>query len=326
MRNLACNLTNMKMHDHYDSRRNFRISLTLLLQLSVATFVILLIFPVDERFRVFGEIRLVLAVCGGGALGSLLRYTGILLQRKERISYKYTDSQLFQRLVNGIPMAAAVYLLIRGTLLNTGVDYTVFNIYGLTLLSIIIGFFSYESLQKLTGTLQFLFDREQLIENKIEKISNVLGLEALANYQGYFITKLQRFPPQQLYNNEPYPYTRPETDSENPVYYEYLLTCWFQPFEDITEAPSALKSYRIDINNGREAEFVTFSVVPRVNGLRFEPASTNIVVGESRFGGTVTFRVQSQSPTLAECWIEVSQMNRLIAVVSPVSPQQDGPR
>ncbi|MGN8070963.1 hypothetical protein [Mucilaginibacter sp. 22184] len=288
-----------------------------LVQLLIVALVILLIFPVDSNFQVAGEIRLILVVCLSGVLGSSLRYTGILIDNKNKGKLPLYLDELFMRLLNGIPTAAGIYLLLRGMILSTSANYEVFNVYGLALICIIMGYFSYEASKKVTGLLQAILERDQVIEDKIDKIGNILGLETLGNYHGYFIAELTCSSlnvPQEPFGLTSENIAEPE--------FEYILRCWFSPhyFPLYGGSNETRKSSfpEIDITGGKDVAIVTFSAAPRLNGLKFTPTVLNFEVSHDRDSIVQEFRLKQKSNSLADCWIEISQMNRLISVVSPI--------
>lgn len=273
-----------------------------LLQGALLISVVLLLFPGQFNADITGESRLLLIICAGGMLGSTIRYSGILLAGFNLKKRSTPVNEFIWRMLTGIPLTLMGYFLVRGVLLNSNIPSTVFNIYGLLVCSIVVGFFSFESLKKLTAGLQYLLERDDAIQNRIEKISNALGVDVLDNYHGYF-----HYSVEPVYNDQPY---------NDPELFRFRLVCYFNPYP-LNVPEDRRRMTEIEINGGNEADFATFTIIPRVNGLKVVPSEVVVAAYTREPSRPIEFNIDLRSPELPDMWIEVSQKGRLIVVVSP---------
>lgn len=308
------------MREYYDVyyRMNsirFKIFNFAVFQVVVIGSLILVISPdlFNIRFDIAGDLRLILVVCLGGMLGSSLRYSGVLVNASTSNNpvKRKEGTDFILKMLTGIPFNILCYFVLRGIILNSKLSYESFNVYGVLLLSFASGFFSAESLRKLTLTLQRLSEKDTVIDSKLERISSALGVDILDNYKGYFKYSIEK---------KRLDYDVDSTEMHlSPPSLHYRLVCRFLPSgfapPNNNEKRAKLIS-EVEITGGNDVELVSFTITPKVKGIKITPSEKLVRVYQGQPSDEIIFDYTLEDRWMPDAWIEISQKGRLISVVT----------
>jgi hypothetical protein len=246
-------------------------------------------------------------VACSGALGSTLSSLTSLINliEKQRLSRDW-GGQYLLRLVIAIPLAMAMYGVIRGGILTPGPNsISYLNPYGLLFASVMVGMLASPILEKLGAVTQALSGQESKLDTQFDRIGTALGVATLDNYNGFICLCFH--------------------DEENEVLEWgrdgisllragrlYELAVWFQ-----SSKPEREPAEEIRITGGIDTRTVEFHLIPDSNSVSVQPRQKAVSFGALDRSPQVEF--QFRAPETAgpiELWVEVSQKNRLIHVIS----------
>lgn len=252
------------------------------------------------------ELRFLLLVASGGALGSslqaLYRLTEMIGTRRLIKGWRLW---FVLRVVMGIPLSMIIYMGVRGGILSTTADATALNPYGTLAISILVGLFAAQALEKLNAVAATLFRDNSSLERQIDQIGSALAVATLDNYNGWVCLSIQ----------DQSGGTIPFRDDEMPIFIagrSYDLFVWFERSQ-----PTGFPSEQIKITGGTDTSETEFSIISDSDGATLRPRQESI-----RFevgGASIRVRFQiTPSDTVGkhQLWIEISQKNRLVHVVS----------
>lgn len=252
------------------------------------------------------ELRYLLLVAAGGALGSSVHdlSTFITTVSGGRIRRNWLWSYLFRILIT-VPLVLVFYMAIRGGILSPEATTNILNPYGLLIASIFVGIFTPSIVDRLLLVDRALLGQESQLERQIEQIGATLGVVSLDNYDGFVCL---------LFRDEG---GKPvsSADDKKPVLRPgppYRLVVWFQP-----NRLNSGVSEDVRIQGGRDAREVEFHLVPDSDNFGFRPRqkSVSFPVVEPSPEAEFQFRAPTTEGAY-ELWVEVSQKNRFILIVS----------
>jgi hypothetical protein len=251
------------------------------------------------------ELRYFITIASCGLFGASLHGASELtiIYRTERLKRNYLVA-LVSRGISGAAISLLIFLSIRGFLVVPNLDPGQLNPYGLGTVSVFSGLFSRVIIDKLFVAVNALLGHQSNLEKEIDQIGRTIGVSTLDNYRGYFYFEIFD---RKYSGREPTaldsPYLKPG---------DYMLVVWFYPLLADRGAYE-----EIEVVNGRDVETVTFSVEPKGDKVRFEPARASLEFGvrSSSRRQEFYFYITEQTP-LYRCWIEISQKSRLINVMS----------
>ena len=252
------------------------------------------------------ELRLLLLVASGGALGSALQTI--------RSFYWYFGNRRLMRswvpfyLINafiGLPLALLFYMVIRGGLLMPGTEVRCLNPYGLLAVSALIGLFSTQVTEKLTSTFSAVFGPPGRLEEQLGHISTALGVTTTDNYQGFVCLFFRVEGGAAVSSSEDVPPTLTAGLS-------YELVVWFQPVE-----PKDGIFKEINITGGNDVKSVEFLLSPDSGGMSLRPRQKEIafLVTEKSRQAVFKFKAPEVADTY-DLWVEVTQKKRFVQAVS----------
>ena len=253
------------------------------------------------------ELRYLLLVVAGGALGSSVHdLTSFITTVSDgRIRKNWLWSYLF-RVMIAIPIVLVFYVAIRGGILSPDATTDSLNPYGLLIASILVGMFTPSIFDRLLVVDRALLGQESQLERQLEQIGATLGVVSLDNYDGFVCL---------FFRDEG---GRPVglADDGKPVLQPgppYRLVVWFQS----NSRPDTGVSEEIRIQGGRDAREVEFRLVPDSDNFGFRPRqkSVSFPVVEPSPEAEFQFRAPT-SDGAYELWVEVSQKNRFVHIVS----------
>lgn len=250
------------------------------------------------------ELRYLLLVISSGALGgslhaltSLVDYVGNrMLMRSWLLWYLY-------RVFVAVPLALIIYMAIRGMLFSPSANVSDINPFGLAALNCLAGMFSKNATDKLNEVFQTLFGQATKLEKDIDRIGTLLGITSLDNYQGYICMTFQDQQGLSISSDEP-PVLRAGND--------YQLVTWFQPSK-----PKNWLKDDIKIEGGVEAKNVEFFLTADSEKVSLIPRQASVSFAIKERSPEVNFKMSVPDNVESfEFWIEVTQKNQLVRVVS----------
>ena len=245
-------------------------------------------------------------VAAGGALGSSLQAVSRLMAQIG--SYRLPTSWrwwLLLQVVTGIPLALMLYMMLRGGVLSTAAGAASLNPYGILGLSALVGLFAAPLLDRLNSIAATLFRNDTALERQIDRIGSALGVSTLDNYQGFVCLSLQ--------DREG---AAPSSGEEGvPILLvgrSYDLTVWFQK-----DKPQGYLSDEIRISGGADSAEVEFTLASDSDGASVRRRQESVRFGATESSPRVQFHL-SVLDTVGkhEFWVEISQKNRLVHVIS----------
>lgn len=272
---------------------------------------------------------LLLVVCGAALGGSMATSQSLLtLARRTSLPGGWPLWYAFRVLV-GIPLAMAFYVIFRGLLLSPRIDYSILNPFGILIVSVVIGMFAMQALDKLNALGATLFKSEAGLEQQIDRISTALGVAVLDNYVGFVCFSVHeksgkvgtadpRTTKRSADANRSAGVRTARTISwsadEPPVLLggqSYELHAWFQP-----DAVNGMFSTEVRVMGGADTRSVEFKLVPDSDSVRLRPVQESVSFPVRGTSPLVTFEFETPKESGPyDIWVEVFQKNRLIHVV-----------
>jgi hypothetical protein len=283
-----------------------------ILMLSVAA--LLTIWPTSNiaptwLSSVSAELRYLLVVVSGSALGTIVR---VILALADVKRPGKTDNQsvllYFLGLLWAVPLSVLFYLVLRGVLLSPAAATSNLNPFGILLYGFLTGVFADTALKKLNAMSRALFSTDPHLEERIDRISEALGVTSLDNYRGALYAEITQEGPKIVISQE----GRYALQSNS----HYDLLAWFQP----TTSPrlSRATAQEIRITGGTDASRVEFLVTPDSDAdITFVPRQQSLSFDPQKHSPRIEF--QFSSPVMLatyRLWIRVTQKNRLVAVLT----------
>jgi hypothetical protein len=253
------------------------------------------------------ELRYVLVAASGGALGTTLR---AILALTDTIGTRQIQREPLLRQLIGflwaVPISVLSYVVLRGFILSSAAPIQDLNPFGVLVFGFGVGLFSDAGIARLAAVARVLFVTDPFHEDRIDRISDALGITTLDNYRGTFCLDLLDAEGQrtQFEGGQ-----RARLDRNK----QYELQAWFQP-----NTYSGVLSQEINISGGRDTESVDFLIVPDSNAdIRFLPGQEVLSLDPRRTSGRTGFRFVT--PVTAAPYrlsVRVTQKNRLVAVIA----------
>jgi hypothetical protein len=252
------------------------------------------------------ELRYFLVVACSSALGasihaiqSFVDYVGNRMLVKSWLLFYVV------RVFVAVPLALIAYVAVRASLLSTSAPVTDLNAYGIAALSGLVGMFSKPAVDKLNDVFATLFGRQTQVEKEIARIGTTLGITTLNNYQGYVCHSLQSK------EGEVAPIASDGTPKLRPGE-KYQLIVWFQPYPSKDSSSDEIK-----VEGGTDARTVEFLLSADSEKVDVRPRQIPIIVSLKDRSPDVKFDFDAPKDFgTFEVWIEITQKNRFIDIVS----------
>jgi hypothetical protein len=270
-------------------------------------------FLIEKSFfsRMNPEFNILVIVVTASSLGSTVSAINSLLrQGNDNITQKQNLILYLTRILLGIPLGLFSYFFIRGIILSPSAGLLELNRFGLAFMSLFAGMFESILMGKLGDVFQTAFGKPNTLEKQVDIIGNLLGAQVLTNYQGF------------LFINIPGTYRNPnlsEATFKVQLGRVYRLSLQFRPTLDENISMEQVENARmekIQITGGKDEGRVEFTVSLNGRNVRTYSTDKTISFQHDQFSDMMDFDFEMRnSPEDGELWIEISQKNRVIAVI-----------
>ncbi|MET0465970.1 MAG: hypothetical protein ABW007_22605 [Chitinophagaceae bacterium] len=270
--------------------------------------------------KIGAETKMLFILCSGALLGGAVNMLIRLLSVPTHGTWKQHSKEdlNFLTLTFCIPLVLSFYMILRGFILTAQVDANSLNPTGIGFGAMALGFFSTNYIEKFTNLLLNRSQAETKIIHSLDTINQALGTEVLDNYTGRVIYYFEEVASGKKYL--PSPLIGLQTDVR------YRLIVQFEPLDNfkpvLPEEKVNEQDNLIQIVDGNEVEQVTFLIKPNIETVRFSPARQTLIVDVNTVSDRSSFyfllpgiaETEIGEVDQVECWIEISQKNRLVSV------------
>jgi hypothetical protein len=253
------------------------------------------------------ELRFVLVIAAGGALGTTLRVILVVAEASGASSpLKIPLIHHFLTLLWAVPLSILAYLVLRGVILSPAAPVSDINPFGLLLCGFFVGIFADTVIHELNAISKALLRSDPQLEERMGRIADALGVTTLDNYDGALCATILDSSGKVVPADED-GHRFLQTNAK------YDLKVWFAP----TSADTDASAQEIHITGGVDTERISFLVTPASDAdISFAPKQRWFSFDPRKRSDEVVFRFAAPV-TRAPCrlMMRVTQKNRLVAVL-----------